>query len=454
MTLARLRESRKRSADVETRNLGGMWSSMGGAMSLQDPSAIPPAGWPLMQRAGIQLTPHVLLMCDVVFTALRIISTNIVKMGPLRAYKEQLSDDNIPYRVWQGKQPQLLSEPFTPQSSAPTSTGFQRLIWSMGLFGEAWLLKVIRDDLQYVEMTEILHPLFLEVKTDKVTGDPIYIYGSGQSKVELDPEDVIHIPFLSVPAARRALAPIEYVGVASALALAAYEFGSSWFSQGASPDFILTTDAKLGQEEVQRIAQKFLIDHGGLNQAHLPLVLDRGLKAEKVMSSPDESQYTTTLEYARSVIASWFGVPESLIYNGLVRPAPPAPGALEDQNRQFLTSCLAGYITPIEEAFSRLLPKGINAAWDDTRLSQPNATALAAEIMALRQTQSASVNDIRTRKLHWPPVPGGDDVLAPLASNTAPSQTDAQDDKKPDAPPAPAKTPAAKAPPAKASPKK
>jgi len=319
------------------------------------------------------------------------------------------------------------------------STGWDRTIWSMALYGEVFWYIVLRDNLQYAETLDVLHPAFMLVKSDPLTGDPIYEYGSGNKKVILDPADVIHIPFKSLPAARRGLNPVEYAGVAGALAMAAYEFGSTWFSQGASPDFILTTDAKLGQEEVQRIAQKFLIEHGGPQQAHLPLVLDRGLKAEKVMASPDEAQYLDTLTVMRSVIFSWFGV-EFLNSAPLQRSTPPAPGAREDMMASFVQDTLSGYVVPLEEAMSSLLPAGVNSAWDEGKLSRPNAAALAAEVMAYRQSQTWTVNELRGRKFAMGPVPNGDDIITPLASNTAPSQTDGS--QQPSAKEPPAKVPA------------
>jgi HK97 family phage portal protein len=392
-----------------------MATSYPGGYTMIDPSAIPPPGVGHRRMAGVTVTPHSLLQVDAVFTCLRITSNNIIKLGDPRSYTEKLSADNIPYKMWDASQPEILSD--TWGGRMMQCTGMDRTIWSMGLFGEAWWYTLARDRLQYPLVLDVLHPAFMEVKVEK--GEPVYIYGTGQDRKELDPEDITHIPLKSLPGARRGLSAVEYAGIAGALAMAAYEFGCAWFGQGASPSFMLTIDTKLGQAEVDRIAQKFMIEHSGLQSAHLPLVLDNGMKAEKVMSTPDEAQFLTTLEYARSVIFSWFGC-EFANSNALVRVTPPPVGAQQEETMRFLQHTLSGYLVPLQEALSGLLPKVRKAAFDESKLSRPNASALAEEITALRQTQAASVNDIRTRKLGWAPVDGGDDVMAPLASNVAP----------------------------------
>jgi len=392
-----------------------------------DPSAIPPPGMFNQQRAGVVVTQHTLLQVDVVFTCLRIISNNMIKLGNPRSYSEKLSDDNIPYRVWDAKQPEILTD--TWGGRMMQCTGNDRTVWSMALFGECFWYVLARDRLQYPLVLDVLHPAFMEVKADK-EGNPIYEYGTGIHKRTLDPEDVVHIPLKSLPGARRALSPIEYAGVAGALAMAAYEFGSAWFSQGTSPSFLLSTDAKLGQPEVERIAQKFMLEHSGLQAAHLPLVLDNGLKADKVLNTPDEAQYLQTLEYARSVIFSWFGV-EFANSNALQRVTPPPAGSMQEETMRFLQHTLSGFLVPLEEAYSNLLPKDKMAAFEENKLSRPNAAALAEEITALRGTQVGSINDVRTRRLGWAPVEGGDDVMAPLASNVAPGQTEGQSKQEP-----------------------
>lgn len=413
---------------------------------LNDPAAIPPPGMMHLQRAGVLVTPHTLLQVDVVFTALRLITTAILEMGDPRAYSEASSKDNIVYKKYIASQPSVLTD--TWGGRMMQYDGRRRTVMSMALFGEAFWYTLDRDvkpkRFGLPTSLEVLHPAFMEVKTHKVSGGPEYIYGTGVNKRTLDPEDVTHIPFMAMPQARRALNTAEYAGISGALAMAAYEFGATWFSQGASPSFLLATDQKLGQAEVERIAQKFIIEHSGLSNSHRPLVIDQGLTATKMMSSPDEAQYLNTLEYARNVIGSWFGVDE-LIPNALQRQTPPPAHSAQERMQRFLTFTTSGYTTPMAEAFGGMLLPAQKVDWNEGALLQPDSQFLAQLIMALRQAQVGSVNDLRTRYLGWAPVPGGDDPLAPLASNTDQSAMNGGPDTPPDDEPPPAPTPAPKA---------
>lgn len=392
-----------------------------------DPSAIPPPGMYHLQRAGVVVNAHVLLQIDVVYTALRIISNNILAMGNPLPFTWGWSDDSIRYRQFIRDERPILSNTFGggglggAAGSTMQCTGMDRTVWSMALFGEAFWYTLRDSKLLDVAAIEVLHPAFMEV--ERKDGRVKYTYGTGSNKKVLDPDNVIHIPLKSLPAANRALSPVDYAGVSAALAAAAYEFGSSWFSQGQAPDFILSTDQKLGTEEVERIADRFQIRHGGLQAAHLPVVLDSGIKADKVMASPDEAQYLNTLEYSRQVVGAWFGIPPSKLPNTLQRQPNTGAHVREEEQVAFELDCLTGYIAPLEEVFSALLPATEFAYFDRAALSRPDAQFLAQKIQALRITQAASINDVRVRELGWAPVEGGDDVMAPLASNTAPSQT-------------------------------
>lgn len=414
MTLHRLRETRG-AQEAETRAGGGVGGWGGPAYGMLDPTAIPPPGMGQTMRAGIPVTAHTSLQVDAVYTAMRVISNSIIKLGDPRAYVTELDTNNIPYRIWSETQPVLLNDTFGPFMFQ--YDGFRRTVMSLGLFGEAFWHVMSRDNLLLPTSIEVLNPLFMEVKLGP--DGPEYFWGTGAKKVKIPTEDVVHIPMMSMPGGLRGLSSIEYGGVMFALALAALEYGERWFSQGASPSFFLSTEQKLGRNELDRLSERFLVEHGGLVNSHLPLILDGGLKAEKIQSPPEEAMYLQTLEYARSVVGQFFGVPTFLMPNILERAAPEPAGVIGERSEVFLQYTLSGYLIPIQEALSSMIPQKFSVAFDTSKFAEPDAKSQAAEILALRNTMTATVNDVRVRKLGLPPLddPRADDPFLPLASN-------------------------------------
>jgi HK97 family phage portal protein len=229
---------------------------------------------------------------------------------------------------------------------------------------------------------------------------------------------------MAMPGATRGLSSVEYGGIVGALALAAMEYGQRWFAQGASPSFVLTTESKLGQEEVERIANKFLVQHSGLQSSHLPLILDSGMKAEKVQSTPDEAQFLLTLDYARMAVGAWFGLPAHLV--GVQADKPNIWGkTVEEMGFQLVDYTFSGYTVRLEEAFSSLLPRGTFAKLDEHAIQRASAADLAAEITAARQFTVLTPNDVRVMKFGVAPIPGGDELISPAATNVAPSSPSA-----------------------------
>ena len=368
-----------------------------------------------MQRAGVPVTVHTSLQVDSVFTALRVISNAIIKMGQPRAYTILQDPSSVPYKKWLPQQPQLLERTW---GNMFNYDGMSRTVYSMALFGEVFWLTLTRDRMQYATALEVLHPAFVEVKV--VDGAPQYWYGSGINKRQLQNEDVTHIPFKALPGALRGLNSIEYGGVSFALALAALEYGQRWFSQGASPSFLLSTEQKIGTEEVERIAEKFMIDHSGLQSAHLPLVVDSGLKVQQLSSTPDEAQYLGTLEYARMCIAAWFGLPSHLV-GGTSDKGNVWGKTVQEQGIQMVDFTLSGYIIPLNEAFSSLLPNGQYADLNTAFIQQASYADKAAYIQAIRTATIMTPNEIRAAEMGLAPIDGGDNIDAPLASNAAPA---------------------------------
>jgi HK97 family phage portal protein len=203
------------------------------------------------------------------------------------------------------------------------------------------------------------------------------------------------------------------------------EYGQRWFAQGASPSYLLSTDMKLGPDEVKRIAEVFMVEHSGLQSAHLPLVLDSGMRAEKISSTPDEAQYIATLDYTRSTIAAWFGLPSHLV-GGANDRGNVWGKTVQEQGFQMIDFTLSGYMVPLAEAHSGWLPNGHSAAFNEHRVLHANSADLAALISANRGAGTETPNEIRIKYLDEPPIPGGDDLQTPLNSNTSGAAKGAQ----------------------------
>jgi HK97 family phage portal protein len=420
------RQTRALSEEAETRSMSTWFGGLSG-LNIIDPSAIPPPGLGINRNwAGVNINERTALQMDAVFTSLRIITNGVMELGDPYAFTEALDDSNWPYRKRLAVQPAFLSNTFgmapTGNIEQPQYIGTEQTVFSMGLWGEAWWYGVEFDRLSAITAVEVLNPAILELKNDQ-QGNTEYLYGVGTQRVVLDPSKLIHIPHKTMPGAQRGLSSLDYAGVNMAIALAAVEYGARWFSQGMSPGYVLTAKGKLGQDEVQRIVESLMIQHGGLAQAHLPLLIDSDIEPKKMQATPDEAKHLQTLEYCRSVVASYFGIPASLLGNALQRLTPQPAHSIGEEMQRMVIWTLSGYIDPLEQIYSALIPGQIKVAFDRTQILQTDAQSFAMLLLNMRQTNAVSINEIRTRYLGLAPVEGGDEVIAPLASNTAPEQT-------------------------------
>ncbi len=377
-----------------------------------DPAAIPPPGMANLAASGVPVTPRSMMTLDVVQTAVRVLQNAIIKMGNARGYKIGLDAQNRPYPMWLAQQPSILTNTWGDRFQFD---GMARTVASLAVFQEAFWYELSYDYLQYPSALDVLNPAIMNVTV--TDGAKTYTYGLGKDKKVLDPERVIHIPGVTMPGGARGLSSIDYMNVSAGLALAALDYGSRWFAQGASPSYMLTTDAKLGQDAVRAIAQKFMVDHSGLVNSHLPLIVDSGMKPQKIQSTPDEAQYLGTLEYIRSVVGAYFGLPGHLL-GGANDKGNVWGKTVQEQSFQLVDYTLSGYTTRINEGLSSLLPRGTWAALNEDVILRADAAGAAQETLADRTTGKRSVNDLRNRA-GLPPVEYGDNVYAPLNSNTA-----------------------------------
>jgi HK97 family phage portal protein len=405
----------------EQRNFGTMGAYSG--QSIVDPAAIPPPGMSGTTAAGMLVNDQTALTIDVVHTAMHILTSGIIKRRNLRAYVQKIGSAGETLRQWQTTPNPFLENTFSfpgPRSTAQ-SRGMLQSVVSLALFGEAWWYILTTDRVGNASSVQVLHPLMLNIKKSLSGSVQQFEYGSGTSKVILDPDNLYHLERMSLPSHDRAISNIREASITYGIALAAMAYTSLWFGQGAQPNFLITSDGDISDDVAQRLAQKFRVEHSGVRQFHIPVVTGANVKIQPTGVSADDAQMLQTLEYVRTCIGSMFSIPSHLL-GGLADKGNTWGANHEEQSQSMEDFTYGAYVTVLEEAHSDLLPSSVKAAWPNS-LVQPNLLNLGNALQFMRQAQVITPNEARSMYLGLGPVPDGDDLIVPLASNVGPEQT-------------------------------
>lgn len=250
---------------------------------------------------------------------------------------------------------------------------------------------------------------------------PMWDRGGKVYELELDSMDkvrfsdyqILHVPGFGYDGtAGRSM--ISLAREAVALGIAAQQFGSAFFGNGARPGVVLEHPGQLGDEAYKHLKESWNEQHQGLSNAHRVAILEEGMKLQTLGVPPEDAQFLETRQFQRSEIAAIFRVPPHMI--GDLERATFSN--IEQQSQDFLTSSLQPWLRRWEQRLARSLLVGAERAryfaeyLVDALLRGDTATRYAAYATG-RQWGWLSVNDIRARE-NMNPVDGGDEYLVPL----------------------------------------
>ena len=134
----------------------------------------------------------------------------------------------------------------------------------------------------------------------------------GLGALEVPPLDIIHIPGFGYDGLE-GLSAIRYARETIGMGMAATEFGAAFFGRGANSSMVITHPGDLGPEAAARLAAQMDKTYGGIVNAMKTIVLDDGMKMERVSIPPEEAQFIETRKMNRGEIAGLFRVPPMFI---------------------------------------------------------------------------------------------------------------------------------------------
>jgi HK97 family phage portal protein len=160
-----------------------------------------------------------------------------------------------------------------------------------------------------------LYPLIadnMQVKLKK-NGAIVYEYQTADNKYALNQDEIFHLKGLPDTTGLKGLNPIEYNRKAIELSMTTEQFGINFFKNGANGSGILTHPQVLSDEAYDRLRKSFEDKYQGLANSGKPLILEEGMKYERLSLSNEDSQFLDTRRFQKTEIAALFKVPPYML---------------------------------------------------------------------------------------------------------------------------------------------
>ena len=215
------------------------------------------------------------------------------------------------------------------------------------LYGNAYC-QIIRTSRDKIDSLYPLLPDKMEVDRDAV-GFLTYTYTTSDGKRwRLEPRDVLHIPGLGFDGVM-GYSPIALEKSAIGLGIAAEEYGSKFFSNGARPSGILTHPNTVKDPAALRASWNAA--YGSSSNASRVAVLEEGMTFVPLSLPNNEAQFLETRKFQVSEICRIFRVPPHMI-GDLDRATF---SNIEHQSIDFAVHTIRPWLVRIEQAVNRAL---------------------------------------------------------------------------------------------------
>ena len=256
--------------------------------------------------SGVRINPETALAVSTVFACVRIISQTLA-MLPLVVYQ----------RLPNGGKERASSHPlFDVLHSRPNvrQSSFQFREMLMGhvvLRGNAYA-RIVPGSRGFADQLVPLHP---ERVTPRLAdnGGIQYEYRplSGITEILLQ-DEVFHLSTLSDDGVQ-GLSLVTLAKDSFGLAAAVQNYANRFYSEGQRPAGVLKTPGHLSPEGHERLRTDWKERHGGLAGSQNIAILEDGLEWQALGLTNEDAQQLETRAFQVEEIASWFGVPLSLL---------------------------------------------------------------------------------------------------------------------------------------------
>lgn len=370
-------------------------------LSLTEEKAWNPSLWSLLgskDLSGEVINEFTALNYSAVFNAVSLIAGTVSTL-PLRLNRKQgsktIQADNKPlYRVLHDE----ANEYMTAQAFRETMMGHV-LLW-----GNAYAEKITNRMGEVVALWPITPN---RVKVGMVGGNLIYEIKVNNETIILPRDKVLHVPGLGFDGFQ-GYSVVAMARKSIGLGMAMETFGSLYFGNGTHPGIIVSHPGVL--KDPSKLRDSLTAAYSGLGKSHRLMLLEEGMKAEKVTIPNDDSQFLESRQFQIPEIARWFNIPP----HKLKDLTKSSFNNIESEQISFVTDSILPWLVRLEQNLNMQL-LGQNEKIREKLyfkhvvegLLRGDAASRASFYASMFNIGALSINEIRERE-DFDPIEGGD----------------------------------------------
>ncbi len=255
--------------------------------------------------SGMSITPESAMNTSAVYACVKVLSEDVGKL-PCILYRRVTKDghesreratDHPLYRVVNTKPNQILT-PINYREMITTSVALRG-------DGISYISRVGRGEIK--ELIP-LHPDNVTIKLNSAR-ERYYEYQpeNGQQRT-FKQDEILHVMGLTLNG-WSGVSPIKHAKESIGLTLATERHGSKVFTNGARLGGILTTPARFKDPKTSDMVSKEFDSRTSGENAHKTIVLEEGMKWEKVSMTADDAQFLETRQFQVPEIARFWRMP-------------------------------------------------------------------------------------------------------------------------------------------------
>ncbi len=299
--------------------------------------------------AGKRVNERTAMQTSAVYACVRVISESVASL-PLHLYryndeggKEKAIDHPLYHLMHDEPNPEMTAYSF-----------FEAALTHMLLWGNFYA-QIIRNGKGEVMALYPLMPDRMTVDRDDhgriyyeyqlTSDDPVK---KKAPSVILKPEDVLHVPSLSFDGLQ-GYSPIAMAKNAIGLGIAAEEYGSKFYANGAAPSGVLEHPGTL--KDPSKVRESWTQTFGGSSNSNKVAVLEEGMKYTPISINPSEAQFLDTRKFQVTEICRIFRVPPHMVAD----LDKSSFSNIEQQSLEYVQYTLRPWLTRLEQAMYRRL---------------------------------------------------------------------------------------------------